>query len=129
MALRRKLSSANIRVHETRSLAECWEELADYPRSLLALEARSDNVAELVERLADLRSRYPKARALALLDGGPGECEWLLREAGAVHVARSTPALRAAVRLVRRHLETHTGGSHEDLQSYVQDRLPWPPRP
>ena len=135
-AIRRRLAGSGIRVHETRSLMECWEELLRSPRDLLALEARPDNMVELVERLADLRTRCPRARAMVLLQDGDAARQWLFREAGAIHVVQSVPDLAVASRLVQRHLELsvqlEVGESRSvgdlssgDLKGLIQDRLPW----
>jgi transcriptional regulator with GAF, ATPase, and Fis domain len=50
VALRRELAEAGVRVWETRTLADCWTELAESPASFLVLELGAD-VADLPERL------------------------------------------------------------------------------
>ena len=123
-ALRRVLSRAGTRVWETRSLAECWEELARSPASLLALELTPHNDEALLRRLLDLTRRFPAARAIVLGERGLERYGWAVREAGAAHAVFATRHLPAAARLIERHL-ARAPQPPGTLRAAVWQRLPW----
>ena len=62
VALRRELAEAGVRVWETRTLADCFEELAESPASFVVLELGGD-VAGLLRCLAHLGPRVPQGTA------------------------------------------------------------------
>ena len=61
-ALRRDPAATGVRIHETRSLDECWEMLAGSPASLIVVELTRANRDGLLHRLAGLERDYPLAR-------------------------------------------------------------------
>ena len=67
MALRRELAEAGVRVWETRTLADCWSELAESPASFVVLEL-GGNVAGLLGRMARLPREFPAARLAVVAD-------------------------------------------------------------
>ena len=83
-ALRRYLPD-EIRLRQTHRLAECADELAESPDSLLALELTRENLSGLLDLLAGLGKKFPRARAVVLAERGWEPYESLVREAGAVH--------------------------------------------
>jgi hypothetical protein len=122
--LRRAMSSTGYRVHETRSVAECWRELDQSPASLVALELTPDNCGSVVDRLFELSARFPLARAIILGPRGMEPYEWVLREAGAAHVIFSPRHACSAARLIERHLAQapqHQPTFHDSIRA----RLPW----
>jgi hypothetical protein len=124
VAFRRATFDLGVRIYETRSLAECWEELDASPASFLAIELTESNIESLLARLVDLGRRRPAACALVLASRGKEPYEWLLREAGAVHVLFSPRRVTSAVRLATRHL-TRAPKEERTLSESVWARLPW----
>ena len=125
VALRRLLSPAGHRVYETRSWAECWDELARSPASLLALELTPHNGEALLKRLVELAQRFPQARAIVVGERGLERYEWALREAGATHAVFASQRLAAAAaRLIERHLAL-APQPRLTLRETIGRRLPW----
>ena len=124
VALRGPLREVGVRVHETRSLDACWEELALHPASVVGLEATAANLESLVPWMVRVASTFARVRVVVLASRGMETCQWLWREAGAVHVAFSPREARLLVRLVRRHLSAQPGADTSD-QEHIWWRLPW----
>ncbi len=96
VALRRHLRSVgDARVGETRYLDDCWRQATASPASLVALEATAANLEPLVISMNRYRVRLPRVRAVVLADRCLAAGEWLLREAGAVHVVFSSRDLES----------------------------------
>lgn len=123
VGLRRELGKAP-RVYETRSLADCWDELAASPASYLVLEATEANIEMLTSRLAEVRVRFPLATAIVCGERAMARYEWLLREAGAIHAVFSPRELAPAARLAARHLAA-VAEPPIPLRERVWERLPW----
>lgn len=126
IAVRRELALApcDVRVHQTRTMLRCWEQLAQSPESIVLLAADHQNVDRVVDRIAGLGGEYPLARAIVLADRDLAAHQWLFREAGALHVALSTRLLAPVVRLARRHL-AGASAVGESLSERIVARLPW----
>ena len=103
VALRRELGPA-VRVYEARSVAECWESLAQAPRSLLVVELTPGNLESLLERMARRERQFPRARVAVVADRRLADYAWLLGEAGAVVFVTSPRRLTGLAELARRHL-------------------------
>jgi hypothetical protein len=123
VALRREIAG-KCRVFETRSLEECWEELAKCPASWLVLEASETNVEPLAGRLANLGRDFAGARAMICGERNMAPWEWLLREAGAVHAVFSPRELAPAARMALCHL-AQAPEPQRSFREHVWDRLPW----
>ena len=127
VALRRALGPTGYRVVETRSLEECWRELGRNPASFVALELVPGNAEAVIRRLLDLGRRFHHAQAVVLAERGLESYEWVLREAGAIHVLCSPRNLSAAARLVNQYMQGVSEpalGVHET----VWRKLPWADR-
>jgi hypothetical protein len=124
-AVRRELTGNSIQMIETRGLAACEAALAESPESLVAIETTVANLEAVVDFVLNLGSRYPRARAVALLNTDMAAAETLLAEAGAIAVFHSLLDAPALARLAERKAG---GVSPEDLslQEFVAERLPWP---
>jgi hypothetical protein len=122
-ALRRELAG-KARVYETRSLPDCWDELAESPASWLVLEATEANLDNLAQRLAELPEKFRFARAMVCGERPMAAWEWLLREAGAVHAVFSPRELAPAVRFALRHLAL-APRPEMSLRERVWESLPW----
>ena len=123
-ALRRELAADEIRVYETRSLAECCDELRAAPASFVLCEATAANVANVCEFLAWLARRRPDTRAVVAASADAAEFADLFYEAGAIHVVTNARALRVAANLVRRHLQRFPA-QQDSLRTQLWSRLPW----
>ena len=75
------MADAGVRVWETRTLADCWSELAESPASFLVVEL-GGNVAGLLGRMARQPREFPAARLAVVADRSLAGYEWLMREAG-----------------------------------------------
>ena len=124
VALRRQLPEPRVRVFQTRSLPECWEMLVPWPASLLVVEATRTNVGDLVERMGALGRRFPLARVAVVAERGLADCQWLLREAGAVYFTESPRRLAPLADLAVRHLAAAPQRAL-GLQERIWASLPW----
>jgi hypothetical protein len=123
LAIGRSLPSG-VKVHQTRSLPECSEVLAESPASFVVMEICRDNVERLIKHLARWQHDYPLARLTVVGDRETLSLEGLVREAGAVHFAvalRDSPAIAA---IARRHLAM-VPPRPRDFYDQLWDRLPW----
>lgn len=112
------------RVYETRSLADCSAEVVVSPASWLVLEATATNVDNLAAFLAELRWRFPLARAMVCGERAVSSYEWLLREAGAVQAVFSPRELAPAARMAMRHLAAAPEPALS-LRERQWAKLPW----
>jgi DNA-binding response OmpR family regulator len=124
VALRRPLRLAGHRVYETRSGTDCWNEVVASPASLVGVEVTHTNLEVLVPWMIRFAVAFPAARVIVLGSRGLEAREWLLREAGAVHVVFSPRDWPPVVRIVRRHLGAAPGQGDSDRQR-VWRCLPW----
>jgi hypothetical protein len=124
VALRWGLAQDQPQLVVSQDLDDCWQKLAVAPASFLALELNETNLESIVERLQDIRSRFPLARAAVMCDRSMATCEWLVREAGAVHVAVSVRDMSTVIRLAARHL-AQVLPPVVGVRQRVWDRLPW----
>ena len=125
VALRRELDGMGVRAYETRSLAECFDELAQSPAGLAVVELTAAGVTALLRRLAQWQRDFPLARMAVVADRSLAGCEWLLREAGAVHFTCSPRQLGPLARLVRRHLAKAPSAPPASLSEQIWASLPW----
>ena len=121
--LRRHLPR-EIRVYETRTLADCRRELAARPASLVAVELLGNNVTGTLDLLADVARTFPLARGVAVAQRGWESYEWLLREAGALHFTTSPRQCDVLARLAVRHA-ARTVTPRTTLVAQIWDSLPW----
>ncbi|MGA2621664.1 MAG: hypothetical protein ABSF26_29030 [Thermoguttaceae bacterium] len=124
LVLRRELTLAGVRVWETRSLAEAWESLARTPAAVLVVEISRVNLAGLLERMAWFSRDFPLARLAVVAPRALAGCEWLLREAGAVHFVTSPRRLGPLAELAIRHLAT-LPPPQQTLVERIWAGLPW----
>jgi len=124
VVLRRTMPSAGDRIHETRSMAECWRELEHSPASLVALEVTPDNCEAVVKYLVKLSSDFHQVRSIVLGSRGMEPYEWVLREAGAAHVFFSPRHAGGAARLIERHL-AHAPQHQPTFHDSIRTRMPW----
>jgi hypothetical protein len=121
--LRRELADSGIRVWETRTLDECWTELATSPASFVVLELGSD-AGGLLDRMIRQPRQFPMARLAVVADRPLTEYEWLMREAGAVHFACSPRQVGTLAQLACRHL-AQVPAAPQSLTEQVWASLPW----
>jgi uracil-DNA glycosylase len=124
VALRRPLKQIGRRIVETRSLDDCWSEVAASPASLVGVEATTSNLASLVPWLQRLTATFPRTRVVVLGSRGLEAGEWLLREAGAAHVVFSPRQWQPVVRIAQRHLGAPPCPDDSERQR-IWRRLPW----
>ena len=101
-ALRRELGDAPVRLIETRSFGECWQQLAAAPAALVAWELTAANVQTLVSNLLRLDRDFPAASAIVLAERRLAAADRLLREAGGIHFVTSPRALEPVAQIMRR---------------------------
>ena len=124
VALRRELARGDVRVHETRGLAECWQMLARCPSSFVVAELTDANVEALLDRLASRRRLFPLVRVAVVSDRPQAAYEPLAREAGAVHFAASLREAGPVARLACRHLD-QAARPRRSLTESIWAELPW----
>lgn len=125
-ALRRELSGAGVRVWETRTLADCWNELAESPASFVVLELDRGVVGPL-RYVARQPREFPLARLAVATDRSLADYEWLMREAGAVCFLASPRKVGRLAQLVCRHL-AQVPPPQQSLTERIWTSLPWPER-
>ena len=123
VALRRELADAGVRVWETRTFADCWEELADSPASFVILELGPD-VEGLLRRLTRRSREFPAARTAVVADRRLTDHQWLMREAGAVHFVCSLRRVGPLAQLACRHL-AQVPPPQQSLTERIWSNLPW----
>ncbi len=124
VALRRTLAPQWGRILQTRSLPECWTELATRPASFVVVELTNENTDGLLDRLVRLQHQFPLARAVVVADRRLAEYEWLMREAGAVHFECSPRRSDIVARLAARHL-AHAPVPAQSATQRLWAGLPW----
>ena len=124
VALGRQLGPSGPRLHQTRSLAECWEMLAGATASFVIVEASRANFEALLDRVARSGRQYPLARVAVVADRGLAAAEWLLREAGAACFVTSPRRLRPLAQVACRHLAQAPRPPRTFTQQ-VWAELPW----
>lgn len=108
VALRRELARLDkpgVRIHETRSVNECWRLLDDYRASFVVVEVTPSNVQVVLHRLAEFEWEFPSARVAVVVGRAFRSCEPILREAGAIHFVDSPRQLKPLGEIVCRHLD------------------------
>ena len=123
VALRRDLAASGVRVWETRSLADCRQELLENPASFVVVELEKD-IGGVLRFLALQQRRFPAARLAVAADRSLAECEAALREAGAVHFLCSPRGTAVLARLACRHL-AEIPVPPQTLTDRIWASLPW----
>jgi hypothetical protein len=123
VALRRELAEAGVRVWETRTLADCRDELIESPASFAVVELGA-NPAGLLRLLARQPRQFPTARMAVVADRSRAGYEWLMREAGAVHFLCSPRQIAVLGRLACRHL-AEVPPPQQSLAERIWTSLPW----
>jgi ActR/RegA family two-component response regulator len=123
VALRRELAEVGVRVWETRTLADCRDELAANPASFAVIELRA-NVEGLLRLLARQQRQFPAARLAVVAGRSQADYEWLMREAGAVHFLCSPRQVAVLARLACRHL-AEVPPPQQSLAERIWAGLPW----
>jgi len=126
VVLRRELAARRweVRVYETRSLADCWEMLAEAPASFVIVELSAADVAALLRRMARLGRDFPLARVAVVADRSLAGYEWLMREAGAVHFVCSPRQAGPLARLAAGYL-AQAPAPQRSLTQQIWAGLPW----
>jgi len=122
--LRRELAGAGGRVWETRSLADCRDELEQSPASFVVAELTAGNVERLLGLLARLPRWFPAVRLAITADRALEGAEWLMREAGAVHFLCSPRRAGPLARMACRHL-AQAPAPEQGLAERIWASLPW----
>lgn len=109
---------------ETRSWPACRQELRTRTAALVAVEVLPDNAEAVCRRLAELTKRSRHVQAILLADRSLRKIEWLLREAGAVHVLFS-PGEIIRLRPVWERFRAQIPPVRTTFREQVWSRLPW----
>jgi len=123
-ALGREPEASATRIHQTRSLAECWEMLDRAPASFVVAELTRANAEALADRLARLPREYPLARAAVVAERSLAAYEPWVREAGAVAFITSPRGLAPLAAMARRQLQ-QAPAVQLGLAEQIWARLPW----
>ena len=112
VALRAALAGTEIAVIETRSLKDCWGELASAPANLVALE------------LPQLSQRYPVARAVVVGPRSLTHFAAIAAEAGAAWACFSPRQLAPIRQIAERHFAAVPNPPLDRIDRLIA-RLPW----
>lgn len=99
-------------------------EVQGRPAALIALEVLPENAEAACRRLAELTRQSPHVSAIVMADRSLSQSEWLLREAGAVHVLCS-PNEWPRLRLLFRRFRDQSPASRTTFREHVWSSLPW----
>jgi hypothetical protein len=124
VALRRELADAGVRVYETRTLADCWQLLAEAPASFAVIELTLAGAEALLCGWTQHGREFPSARMAVVADRSLAGCHWAMREAGAVHFTCSPRGLSPLARLICRHL-AQAPAPPQSLPQRIWAGLPW----
>lgn len=124
VALRRELSGVAVRIQETRSLADAWSLLSRCPTAFVVAELTRNNADALLARLARMDRDYARARVAVVAQRELLGCQWLMREAGAVHFVVSSRDLAPLAQAICRHRE-QMPVKKLSLAEQVWAELPW----
>jgi hypothetical protein len=124
-ALRGAVGAERPRVVETRSIPGCEEALAESPAALVAVETTVTNLPSVVEFIAHLNERFPRAKVVALLAEEVAGAGALLREAGAIDAVCSVIETPRVASLAQRQLQQQPRRESEPSE-FVADCMPWP---
>ncbi len=122
-AIRRALRPAS-GLCETRSWQACLQELRTQTAALVALEVLPENAESVCRRLAEVTGRFRQVHVVLLADRSLQTAEWLLREAGAVHVLFS-PRDIIRLRPMLERFGTQIPPTRTTFREHVWSRLPW----
>ncbi len=114
-----------VSIRETRSLAECQAELSQNPSSFVVVELTATNIREVLEFVARIGRDFRWARSAVVAERRLAECEWAMREAGAVYFAMSPSAARDITRFAVRQA-AFVPQPKRSLATRIWDSLPWP---
>jgi len=123
IALRRELAEVGVRVWETRSVDDCWHELARSPASFVVLELRG-KIPALLQRIVRLSREFPLARVAVAAERSMADYQWIAREAGAVHFLSSPRRATMLAQMACRHLAQVPPPS-QNLTERIWSSLPW----
>ncbi len=126
VALRRELElvESTLRVHETRGVAGCWDELARRPASFVVVELTAANAPRLLEQLGRLEGDFPLARVAVVAERQWRACGSAVCQAGAVYFTTSLRQSDRLAGMARRHL-ARAPQPRRSAAERVQARLPW----
>jgi len=91
---------------------------------MLAMELIPANIERVIGALGRIGRQYPDARAVVLSQRGLERYEWLLREAGAVHIVFSPRQLTRLASMIKRHLDA-VPVVELPLAERILTELPW----
>jgi hypothetical protein len=126
VALRRELPQPDVRVHETRSVSECWELLGRCPGSFLVVELTRANADAVLDRMAWLERDFPLARVAVVAERSLGIYEELMRQSEAIHFTNCPRDLGPLACLACRHLD-QAPRPQRSVTEQIWDSLPWRP--
>ncbi|MGQ9575257.1 MAG: hypothetical protein ACUVUC_08065 [Thermoguttaceae bacterium] len=124
LALRRQPAALGLPIYQTRSLADCWEMLQQFPWSFVVIELDPRHLEALLARLARSERDYPMARMAIVAERSLAGYEWLMREAGAVWFTSSPREAAPLAAMARRHLAQVPAPVLSTLQR-IWASLPW----
>lgn len=124
VALRWSWTQASNQLVGVAQLADCSCLLQSQPASLVALDCVGWPLSEVLAWMRQTQASFPLVRLVALLDRGHRHEEWLLREAGAVHVLANTRQVDILISLYRRY-QTAVLDAPTNLRESIWEQLPW----
>ena len=107
-------------------MPEAWAALTETPAAFLIAEALPENLDHLLRRMAWFSRDFPQSRIAVVGPREMARCEWVLREAGAVHFLTSPRRLTPLAGLVVRHLAGVPVPS-QTMTQRIWASLPWAP--
>jgi DNA-binding response OmpR family regulator len=122
-ALRVAFEPATPGIVETRSLAECGERLAQWPRSLAAVELTTVRLDAVLEWLLHASRDFAEAQIVVLADRGLEHYELLARELGALHFTTSPRQLDQLLPTLR--LLESSRPAELSVSEQIMAELPW----
>ena len=100
--------------------------LVELPASLLVIETTPGNLKEVLTLFLELSTRWPAARAVAVIDESMAACRHAVREAGAIHVVDASCELEAVADMALTHFARQPQPVLT-LREEIWETLPWKP--
>lgn len=114
----------HVRCLETRSAAECLEQLAETPASFVLIELTTASRERALELLSQIALRHRAALPAVAAGRELADHEWLVRELGAVHFIISPREMPALGRMIERYAQRAPEVELE-LEERIWAELPW----
>lgn len=123
-ALVKAPNAADIRLIETRTLADCRREIRSSPGALVTIELTADRCDDALKLMLELSRWQPRVAVAVTAERAWRNYEPLVRELGAVHFVVSPRQVSPLAEIASRHLARWSECDQTEEERTLA-RLPW----